>query len=203
MKKISFVISVSLFLFGCSKDVVIDEDGPYETVLSRIKNFNYHINQDNYQQLESDGVKYSLWFIFNEAKDTCGTLLRGGDVCNFSLVFKNDVHEYNVAMKNSKYEIIEEQISYKCLQEKQGNKLKSIKSGEYGVCQYISEVGFSIGCWALPDNPFGYYHVIITKIGDPITAYHYQWCADWQGNAVSCPLNETTYNAVECRPPNL
>lgn len=209
MKKVVILLfTISVIFFGCSKNSIVSEDKVDNTALSHITNLGYNISQFDVVQRKDKNIEAKLWLIFNSKGDTCGVLLKNGGVWKFSLIFENSVKEYLVFTDEDGFsKVIEEPIDISKIKISMANKkieaMENLKSSSSGVCQYISYVGFNIGCWSLDENPFAYYYLITTKIGDPITPYHYQWCADWYGNAISCPLNETTYVTYECGPPGL
>jgi len=57
-------------------------------------------------------------------------------------------------------------------------------------CLYVKSSGFSYGCFALPDNPFGQYYVNIYRWGTDPDYSHVAWWACYQGAIHSCPVNE-------------
>lgn len=209
MKKgLILLFTIPAVLFSCSKNPIVSDDKANSVALSYITNLGYNVSSVDVIQRKDEGIVTKLRFIFDSKGDTCGVLLNNDDVWRFALISRNSLKEYSVSVdKNGVSKIIEEPIDISKIEISMANKksetIKTLKNSASGVCQYISYVGFNIGCWSLDDNPFAYYYLITTKIGDPITPYHYQWCADWYGNAVSCPLNETTYVMYECGPPGL
>lgn len=211
MKKLFFAFFVfSILLVSCSKNSAIDKKDAckaYDAASSYITNFGCVISSDD-ALMKSESANSELHFILDDRGDTCGTLVNISDVWRFALIRGNNLAEYEVsADEGNDFKVVTVPVyvpQKDILVTKEALTVAgALKSSSSGVCQYISEVGFNVGCWSLDENPFAYYYIVTTKIGDPITAYHYQWCADWYGNAVSCPLNETTYTMYYCGPPGL
>ena len=74
---------------------------------------------------------------------------------------------------------------------------------ESGVtsCSYVSSTGFSIGCFALPDNPLGAYYVQTYRYGTTPDPLNPSWWACYQGYIHVCPRYEnpgSPYNFPTC-----
>jgi hypothetical protein len=59
-------------------------------------------------------------------------------------------------------------------------------------CQYVESDGFSYGCFALPDNPFGQYYTNIYRYGTDPDSSHVAWWACYQGGIHVCPVTESS-----------
>ena len=210
-KAISILFSISTVCFmGCSEHSVSNtedlsnQDNAYNVASNHLNGAGYVVDE-NESQKNDNAI---LIPIFDSKGDNSGALLKKDGVWSFSLVSENTLKVFKVSKnQNGKFEVIEDSkylFAKENLSEEEilESKILSGKIRGPGYCRYVSYVGFNFGCWDLETNPWAQYHKLTIKTGDPITDFHYQWCADWTGNAVVCPLNETTNFEYHCGHPN-
>jgi hypothetical protein len=64
--------------------------------------------------------------------------------------------------------------------------------GYTASCMYVASYGINLGCWVLPDNPFGYYYTTVYRYGYTNNPSSPSWWGCWQGSIHVCPRYETS-----------
>ena len=200
----SGVAEISSAMVGSHVSAMI-KDGRYQALQQTAQDRLLHLEAAQSRgTVDADGTQVFFIPVLDERGRESGFLAHRGDLWLLSLAIANKdktIVEGFTAKINSENQVAVETEHHPGSQEAAETTefplhdkvtIGPTASSTQSSCQYVSSYSVSFGCFALPDNPFGYYYIQVTRFGTTPNPMSPQWWACYQGSIHVCPEFENS-----------